>query len=199
MNAGDLNDLAVLTEISSEFARMCASIRDEQWSLPTPCTEWDLSQLVDHVTGGNRFTILVLNGEPAEAAMAETVKSFDKDHEPRTAALESIETQRVAFGEPGVLDRVCDHVVGELTGRVVLGIRLHELIIHTWDIAEALEPPASIRDEFVAWSFAEIAGSGSRTVERFALDAAALGGRQSQQSLLAAFGRRSTAPRGTTS
>ena len=198
MGAGDSHDLVILADISAEFARLCASIRDDQWSLPTPCTEWSLSQLVDHVTGGNWFTIRVLGGERAEEAMAETVKSFDKGHQPRAAALESIEAQRLAFNQSGVLDRVCDHVVGELTGKEVLRIRLHELIIHTWDIAEALEPPASIRDEFVAWSCAEIAGSGSSTVERFALDPAALEGRHSQQSLLAAFGRRSTATDGTT-
>jgi uncharacterized protein (TIGR03086 family) len=198
MGARDLDDLAVLAKISAEFARLCASVRDEQWSLPTPCTEWNLGQLVDHVTGGNRFTIRILDGERADAAMAETVKSFGEGHESRAGALESIEAQRVAFDQPGVLDRVCDHVVGRLTGRGVLRIRLHELIIHTWDIAEALEPPASIHDEFVAWSLAEIAGSESNTVERFALDVAALEGRQSQQSLLAAFGRRSTARGGAT-
>ena len=52
-----------------------------------PSEEWDLEDLVDHVTGGNRLTVLVLGGASAEDAMAETRKSFDESHEPRTAAL----------------------------------------------------------------------------------------------------------------
>ena len=146
MNAGDTGDLALLARISSDFENLCLSIHDQEWSVPTPCTDWDLDQLVDHVTGGNRFTIRILAGESADAAMAETVKSFNERHEPRAAAIESIRAQLLAFGEPGLLDRMCHHVVGELTGREVLRIRLHELIIHTWDIGEAVNSPASIRD-----------------------------------------------------
>jgi len=192
MNARDAGDLALLAGISSDFENLCLSIRDQEWSVPTPCTDWSLDQLVDHVTGGNRFTIRVLDGESAEAAIAETVKSFDERHEPQTAALESIKAQLLAFGEPGVLDRACHHVAAELTGREVLRIRLHELIIHTWDIGEAVDPPASIRDEHVAWSFAEIANRGSNTAELFALDTAAMEGERFERSLLAAFGRGSS-------
>jgi len=189
MTAGDSHDLAVLAGISSDFHRLCASIREEQWSLPTPCSEWNLGQLVDHVIGGNRFTIRILDGESADAAMAETMRSFDVDHEPRAAALESITAQLLAFDEPGALERTCHHVAGELTGGDVLRIRLHEMIIHTWDITEAVSPPARIRDEFVDWSFAEIANPDLNTAELFALDTSALSGERSETALLAAFGR----------
>lgn len=192
MSSEDAGDRAVLARVSSDFETLCRSIGEDQWSLPTPCTEWNLEDLVDHVTGGNRFTILVLNGATAEEAMADTVKSFDESHEPRTAALESIKAQLLAFDEPDVLDRLCSHVAGELTGREVLRIRLHELIIHTWDIAEAVNPPASIRDGYVAWSFAEITSPTSNTSELFALDTSALKAERSETALLAAFGRASS-------
>ena len=189
MNTEDAGDLALLARVSSDFELLCASIRDPQWSLPTPCTEWNLEQLVDHVIGGNRFTIRILAGESADAAMAETVRSFDERHETRAAALESINEQLLAFDEAGVLDGTFHHVAGELTGREVLRIRLHELIIHSWDIAQALDPRAFIRDEFVAWSFAEITHPESNTEELFALDTSSLEGEQSERKLLAAFGR----------
>ena len=189
MGSEDVDDLAILARVSSDFEILCRSISEDQWSLPTPCTEWNLEDLVDHVTGGTRFTILVLNGATAGDAMDETIKSFDESHEPRTAALESIKAQLLAFDKPGVLDRLCNHVAGELTGREVLRIRLHELIIHTWDIAQAVNPPASIRDGYVAWAFAEIARPTSTTSERFALDTSALEGERSETALLAAFGR----------
>jgi uncharacterized protein (TIGR03086 family) len=192
MSTEDAGDLALLARVSSDFELLCTSIRDPQWSLPTPCTEWNLEQLVDHMIGGNRFTIRILAGESADAAMAETVTSFDEGHEPRAAALESINEQLLAFDEPGVLDGTFHHVAGELTGRKVLRIRLHELIIHSWDIEQALDPPASIRDEIVEWSFGEIGKPESNTAELFALDTGALEGERSERALLAAFGRRRT-------
>jgi uncharacterized protein (TIGR03086 family) len=190
MIAEDANDLALLARVSSDFELLCASIRDPQWSLPTPCTEWNLEQLVDHVIGGNRFTIRILAGESADAAMAETVRSFDERHETRAAALESINQQLLAFDEAGVLDGTFHHVAGELTGGEELRIRLHELIIHSWDIAQALDPRASMRDEFVEWSFGEICKPESNTAELFALDTGALEGERSERALLAAFGRK---------
>jgi len=192
MNAEDAGDLDLLARVSSDFELLCASIRDPQWSLPTPCTEWNLEQLLDHVIGGNRFTTRILAGESADAAMAETVASFGERHEPRAAALESINEQLLAFDEPGVPDRTFHHVAGELTGREVLRIRLHELIIHSWDIAQAVDPPASIRAEFVEWSFGEIGKPESDTAELFALDTRGLEGEQSEHVLLAAFGRSRT-------
>jgi len=192
MSPNDAGELAILVSVGSDFENLCRSIGEEQWSLPTPCTEWDLEDLVDHVTGGNWFTVLVLGGATAEDAMAETRKSFDESHEPRTAALGSIKAQLLAFGEPDVLDRMCNHVAGGLAGREVLRIRLHELIIHTWDIAEAVNPPASIREEFVGWSFAEITSRTSNTSELFSLDTSALKAERSETALLAAFGRTSS-------
>ena len=190
MNTEDAGDLALLARVSSDFELLCTSIRDPQWSLPTPCAEWNLEQLVDHVIGGNRFTIRILAGESADAAMAETVRSFDERHETPAAALESINEQLLAFDEAGVLDGIFHHVAGELTGRGVLRIRLHELIIHSWDIAQALDPRAFIRDEFVAWSFGEICKPESNTAELFALDTGALEGERSERALLAAFRRK---------
>jgi len=190
MNTEDAGDLALLARVSSDFELLCTSIRDPQWSLPTPCAEWNLEQLVDHVIGGNRFTIRILAGESADAAMAETVRSFDERHETPAAALESINEQLLAFDEAGVLDGIFHHVAGELTGREVLRIRLHELIIHSWDIAQALDPRAFIRDEFVAWSFGEICKPESNTAELFALDTGALEGERSERALLAAFRRK---------
>ena len=190
MNTEDAGDLALLARVSSDFELLCTSIRDPQWSLPTPCAEWNLEQLVDHVIGGNRFTIRIFAGESADAAMAETVRSFDERHETPAAALESINEQLLAFDEAGVLDGIFHHVAGELTGREVLRIRLHELIIHSWDIAQALDPRAFIRDEFVAWSFGEICKPESNTAELFALDTGALEGERSERALLAAFRRK---------
>lgn len=191
MTPSQAADLDILARASDAFEQLCASLSGDRWDLPTPCSEWNLSQLVDHVTGGNWFTIQIVNGESAEAAMAAGLEGFDAEHSHREAAISSIRDQQDAFAQPGALDRRCQHVSGELSGAEVLRLRLHEIIVHTWDIVQAVSPPASIPDDFARCALAELAMPDSLTIRHFGLDSAALDRQSdgSQTDLLAAFGR----------
>jgi hypothetical protein len=68
----------------------------------------------------------------------------------------------------------------------VLRARLHDLIVHGWDLGESLRPPAGIDDDLVAWAVAELAADGSLTAQHFGIDTAAI---TDDASLLRAFGR----------
>lgn len=185
------NDLKTLALASEAFASVCTSVREDQWGLPTPCTDWLLNQLVDHVTGGNRFTIRILRGEKGKDASAAVIESFTRSHDIRAAAVASIEQQRQAFSETGALDRRCEHLGARMSGSEVLRIRIHEVILHTWDIGESIAPPAVIPDELIDWALTELVEPGSRTIEHFGLEpsAAPESGQNPQQRLLSAFGR----------
>lgn len=191
------DDLEVLAEVADELVACCSRIRGDQVGLATPCSEWNLGQLLDHVTGGNRFTVAILDGASAESAMADVLGSFGEEHEPGPAAAASIRRLQQAFAEPGALERRCHHLVGELTGHQVLALRLHDLIIHTWDIAEASAPPATITDPLMAWSWAELARPDSRTARHFALalEAPETARPRDHDALLALFGRGRPSPR----
>jgi uncharacterized protein (TIGR03086 family) len=42
---------------------LIAGIRDDQWSAPTPCTDWTVRELVTHLVGMNRVFAALLNGQ----------------------------------------------------------------------------------------------------------------------------------------
>src|SRR5919199_4585789 len=48
--------------------QVIAAVGGDQWSLPTPCTEWNVRDLVDHVVVGNYAFASILRGEPPAAA-----------------------------------------------------------------------------------------------------------------------------------
>ena len=51
--------------------QLVAGVAPVQWSAPTPCTEWDVSHLVDHLIAGNRhFAALVQGQRPAGQYLA---------------------------------------------------------------------------------------------------------------------------------
>lgn len=166
----DAKDLDTLASTSGTFIDACGSIQVRQWELPTPCSEWGLRQLVDHVIGGNRFTILILGGASGQDALDAAVASFDRDDDARSSAASSANEQLDAFRSPSALDAPCSHLDALLTGRQLLRIRIHELIIHTWDIMETIGPPALIQPELVKWTIEELDRPDSLAIERFGLE-----------------------------
>jgi hypothetical protein len=108
------------------------------------------------------------------------------------AAARSLREQLEAFGRAGALERRCHHVAGELAGAQVLRLRVHDLIVHGWDLAQALHPPAAVPPDLVRWAVAELSGPASLTAGHFAIAPADLAGGPGPdqgRALLAAFGR----------
>ena len=157
----DADDLAALARLNIHFGKICGAIDESDWSRPTPCTDWDLHQLVDHVIGGNRFTARILDGDTAAEAMDFAVGSFAAEPTTAASAIASLDELRAPFGAAGALGRSFPHVVGEISGRQVLRLRLHDVIVHTWDIAQAIELDVALPSELVDWGLGELARADS--------------------------------------
>ena len=41
---------------------LLAGVRDDQWGEPTPCTDWNVRDLVNHFVGGNHMFASILHG-----------------------------------------------------------------------------------------------------------------------------------------
>lgn len=184
------SDLEALRMAVLRFAEVCGPIADADWSRPTPCVDWSLQGLVDHVVGGNRFTMQILGGATADAALADTMASFADGGATSSDAVSSSTEMVDAFEQSGVLDRVCHHVAGDLTGREVLRLRTQDLIVHTWDVGQSLGVDSTVPTELIEWGSRELADSGSLTVEHFGMEATRPGDISTAESrYLAAFGR----------
>ena len=125
-----------------------AGVRPEHLSAPTPCTEWELRQLLDHTIAALEIlTGVVAGGDgsgPAPASVARTPWPSDDP----MAALEGLSARAMAgWGRPGALDRNYDIPLGSTPGPVVANISLLELVVHGWDISRATGEAAEIPPE----------------------------------------------------
>ena len=57
------------------FVDRVAKVHDDQWSDPTPCADWDVRALVNHLTYENRWTVPLMQG----AGLEEVGTKFDGD------------------------------------------------------------------------------------------------------------------------
>lgn len=153
--------------MSARLEAALDTVTEGQLRWPTPCFDWDLAALIDHVTGGNWFTAKILEGQGAEAALAEVMAQFGGGSASVKAASTSVRDQAMAFGRSGVLGGIWHHVAGDLTGRQILRLRLHDLIIHTWDIQQTLDPPASVPEALARWGLRELSDSDSLAAKHF--------------------------------
>jgi uncharacterized protein (TIGR03086 family) len=116
--------------------RVLASIAEDQWTLPTPCTEWTVRDLAHHlVTGNDRFTSALGGRAPTTPVSAESDLS-DAYHRSTRELLD-------AFGQPGALDSSVDLPIGTVPGLAALHLRITEVLVHGWDLARATGQAAS--------------------------------------------------------
>ena len=139
-----------LSRALDAVAGLISNIRADQWSAPTPCTDWTVRQMVNHLIGMNRvFAALLADQPPPPRPSSDHVED-----DPVGAYRDSAATLTAAFGRPGVLERTYQGPLGTATGGDRLKIRLYDLLAHGWDLAQATEQPADLPDDLAAQSLA---------------------------------------------
>jgi uncharacterized protein (TIGR03086 family) len=131
-------------------AGLISNIRADQWPAPTPCTDWTVRQVVNHLIGMNRvFAALLADQPPPPRPSPDHVED-----DPVGAYRDSAAALRAAFGGPGVLERAYLGPLGTATGAERLQIRLYDLLAHGWDLAQATDQPADLPDDLAEQSLA---------------------------------------------
>jgi uncharacterized protein (TIGR03086 family) len=132
MDILELDRAAVL-----ESVRILEAAGPIDWTIATPCHQWTLRQLVEHMTAQHHGFAAAARGG-SELADWQPVPLDDPLGAYRASAAAVIE----AFGEPGVLVRhfTLPEITTAITfpGRVAVGFHFLDYVAHSWDVAAAL-------------------------------------------------------------
>jgi uncharacterized protein (TIGR03086 family) len=149
------------TAIASTRA-VLANVSPSQLDDSTPCAQWKVRDLINHIVGGQFFFSNAVTGTPTpegetDFASGAYLESFD--------AGSSLTIE--AFGRPGVMETTYDLPFGPTPGAMFINIATSDTFTHGWDLAKStgqdtdLEPvlagelldgmrphlPAAIRNE----------------------------------------------------
>jgi uncharacterized protein (TIGR03086 family) len=140
----------LLVTANDEFARRLALVGPAEWQQPTPCSEWDVRALVNHVVGGNIRYQLLLHGAPTE--QVEATRNVDHlGDEALQSFVATADAVVACFAEDGALERIAHHAMGDRTGRELLSMRILDATIHAWDLARAIGANETLDDGVVAF------------------------------------------------
>lgn len=122
--------LDAFTRVQDRVATIVRGAAPDQFGLPTPCEDWTVRDLLDHLVWENIMWGGLARGTPPTDG--HTADHLGDDHIAAFDAAAS--TARGAFRQPGMLDRS----FGPAPGRRVVEQLLVELLVHGWDLATAL-------------------------------------------------------------
>src|SRR3954470_2038662 len=188
-----MDQLSALDGARHEFARRLREIAPGDWDRPTPCEGWTVRDLVVHVAVGQRMAALLVRGGSREEAEA----LFDGATLPDDVLGEfdaGADEQAAAFAEPGAMERTTAHPAGDFPAAVLLGLRITDETMHTWDLARAIGADETLSQDLVAhvWASVEPIAPVLAASGRFGEGASGGVGEQAplQTRLLDATGRR---------
>jgi len=126
-------------------------LRDDQWTLPTPDTDWTVRDLVNHLTAEQLWAPELLAGRWAE----DVGTVFDGDvlgDDPVDRWVDASVQARDAFLAPDALDRRVHLSYGDESGAEYCAQMTFDLVVHAWDLARATGEDDEIDPALVAWA-----------------------------------------------
>ena len=173
-----------------EFGIRVGAVGDDQWELPTPCADWNVRELVNHLVYENRWTVPLMEG----GTIAEVGDRYEGDllgDEPKTAWDESSAEAVAAVTAGGALERTVNLSSGPTAAREYVSQLFADHLIHAWDLARAVGADDRLDPELVAACAAWFASMEDtyRAVGAIGERPQVPAGADAQTTLLAAFGR----------
>jgi uncharacterized protein (TIGR03086 family) len=113
---------------------------EDQLDWPTPCSEWTVQQLIDHLVGGTEYLLAAAAGRQPAAVQGATGADYRR----------GVQQVLTAVLAPGVMERLCVSPLGfDWPLAQAVGGTFMDVLIHTWDLARATGQDERLDPELV--------------------------------------------------
>ena len=119
-------------------------------SRATPCAEWDVRALLQHVVGELAWIAPLVEGK----TIADVGDALDGDllgSDPLGAFHHHSRAAHEALEQPGALERTVHLSFGDYSAQYYADQVGGDVLVHAWDLARALDQDDSLPDDLVAW------------------------------------------------
>ena len=134
-----------LTDAAGATALVVDSVTPAELSGPTPCDEWDVQALLNHVILWSSHS---LERRAHGESVAPELMERDFAAEPDFAVAYRVQLDRAlaAWADPAVWDRELDMMGAQTPAADVGALIIAELVLHGWDLAAATGQEYAVSD-----------------------------------------------------
>ena len=140
-----MDAIELLAGVLAKTGDVIAGVGDDQWQLATPCDDYDVRALVNHIVGWIQVFEAGCHGRAFQGDPAAYQSGDDPAGVFRDAA-DSLVAGWQTYG----FDRPVRVSSGEMPGSMVFNMTVMEYLTHGWDLATATGQPIPYRDEEAA-------------------------------------------------
>ena len=135
---------------TAHFGDLVHQIKDDQWGAPTPCADWDVRALVNHLVYEARWAPPLLEGQSLE----QVGSKFDGDllgADPQSSYDDAIGDVRATLNNPVAIKDTVQLSYGETPAHEYLAQMTCDFVVHSWDLARGIGADDTLDPELVQW------------------------------------------------
>ncbi|MEU9147161.1 TIGR03086 family metal-binding protein [Streptomyces sp. NPDC048349] len=174
------------------FGERLRAVACDQWDAPTPCTEWNVRALVNHVTGEQLWIPPLVSEGRTVQELGDAFSGDVLGEDPVAAWDVASAAAHAAFAAPGALDRTVTLSYGPAPARAYCSELTADCVVHTWDLSRAIGADDRLPDGLVEFSIKEVMpyADGLAASGMYAAPLVVPAGANAQTRLLGLLGRR---------
>lgn len=153
-----MDDLTVLRTAFDRLRALAGEVAPDDLGRPTPCADWDVRALLDHVVAGQSGLVAVLAGEAPDWSDGDRLGD-----DPAAAVDRALDAALDAFSQPGATDATSE----KLPGLRIVDFAAADAVVHGWDLATALGRPLDLPDDAVRAVHDRWSGGAAETGRRY--------------------------------
>jgi uncharacterized protein (TIGR03086 family) len=157
--------LEMFLTASREFGTRVHAVRDDQWSAPTPDTEWSVGDLVGHLVDEHRWAPPLFHGLDLDSArkVVEGTRDLPVDGGVGANLAEAWDEAAAASADAvtdaDALERTVELSRGPTPARDYLNEMTFDLTVHAWDLAKAIGYEQALPEDLVAYVYEQVKDS----------------------------------------
>ncbi len=151
-----MDDATAFARASDGYLQRAQAVSADQWSAPTPCAEWDVRALMNHVAGEYLWVPELLAGK----TIAEVGGRLDGDllgDDPLGVLTRAHAAAVEAAAAPEAMTMTVHLSFGDLPGAEYLQQMAIDSVIHSWDLARGIGADDALDSELVDYAYAALA------------------------------------------
>jgi uncharacterized protein (TIGR03086 family) len=135
-----MDNVGLMKQVIASTDQVVRGTDESQLGLPSPCTEWTVRDVINHITGGSTmFAVCVEQGSAPDDLLGQLMGGDNLGDDFVGAWETASQRALAAFEAPGALEKMVKLPFGEMPAGVAINIAIFDVLTHAADIATATD------------------------------------------------------------